>query len=320
MKTKQTTDTQNASSTNPDQQRRKLIALAGAASATAVWHKPVIDAVILPAHAVTTGTGGGGGGGGGSEDTGTSGLPGAGFGVELAADADGGVDITTTIAAPASATAEQKREMVANKEIEIDLNINNTEGVSKRAVTLNAKTNTAGVARVKAEASSLNMVAGDRVTAVARALNLKIANVSARSEAAVNVKAGASFAMSLGEVAATTASISTVATLKGAINSGEKVAFNLESRDASGAFLSAATISVAAKASERGASAALKLDAAAIKNAGLKLAERGSLSVQASMARAGVFNRVATEKRTVSELKAAASRGETTTSVSITRS
>lgn len=66
--------------------RRRLLGAvtAGGTVAVATWHRPVIDSVLLPAHAQTTGSGAGAGGAGSSTggETGSSGGSGGGAGSE----------------------------------------------------------------------------------------------------------------------------------------------------------------------------------------------------------------------------------------------
>ncbi len=81
--------------------RRRLLGAvtAGGTAAVAVWHRPVIDSVLLPAHAQTTSSGAGAGDAGGS-----SGGSGGGAGSEGSGDSGGSCN-TVTVSGSASEAA-----------------------------------------------------------------------------------------------------------------------------------------------------------------------------------------------------------------------
>jgi len=241
----------------PADPRRKVLKalVAGSAVTTSpIWVKPVVNSVLLPAHAQTSTTPGDAGAGGG-------------------ADGGGGDDVTLLPAASASATPDEGVTVVIN-DAEAGESVVVTAVVAGREASVTVKADDAGraAATISREAikaaAGRDLNAGETIQIKARALRSgKTASIALKVKAAVSVP----LELTLEANADTGTAVVTVAKAK----ANELVSAQLVVADRD--------IVVSGKASAQGV-AKMEVSRDAIAAAGAKLVRGASVSVTAKSA------------------------------------
>lgn len=272
-------DTQVKSTTNDSKnssERRRLLktlTAGGAVATVTTWHKPIIDAVVLPAHAQT------------SDPVALS--------VTAAADTDSGLVVRAAASSAATAAPEPTK-------IDVELQISQEDREFNVAEKITLETNKKGVAQHTFDVAKHDALAGDRyLLKVVPKTAVAVKTTTLRGL----VKAATDFALKAEAVEISQTAVKATIVLSEAVRNTQWVRANLAVRDVKGTLLGTKALSLAAKTEGKTAVASLNLTEADLAAAAIKMPEAGSITLSANMARSDIFG--AASLKATKEFKAA---------------
>jgi len=254
---KEKTDPSNQARAPERRRLIKALGVTGSAATIACWHKPIIDTIVLPAHAQTS-------------------EPVVLTSTEAVADTSGGLFVRAALSGPAKTNQRVKMEVLTASEPR------DYETVVEKVI----KTDESGVAEANLSSLRLKMLAGDRYLVKLAPESLASAKVTTLKG---QIKAAPDFALEVKTLEVAASAVKVEIKLSEAVRKEEVVAMNMVVANEKGAIVASKAFKVAAVAERTSAIAALNISDRDMAAAGIKLAAGNKVTVSASMARKAVF-------------------------------